>query len=647
MWIGTLTLVCSSASAQISCLTGFVTDPSGAPVVGADLDFDDAKTGERQITPGDNTDATGRYALCFLSPGVFHVSFAPPLGTNLVGRRFFDFSVQPDSRLNVTLEAGVVISGVITDSFGAPIGGVDIDVDSVGAGRVYTPDDDTDTLFVDGVYRIVTPAHLFRLRFDPPIGSRFRGAEIDSVQIQNDTTINITLSGGWLISGQILDNFNAPAVDVDVDLRSLASGKKIFLSNNSSDTSGMYSVAAPAGQFRMEFSPPPGSALVGVALDTLTISSDNVINVTLNTGNRIRAIVTDENGAPVAGADLDIALESSRIRQFTPHDKTDAIGRATVTVAPDIYEIRIDPPPGTLLDQVVLRNVNITTDTTILVTLPPLNRVNVRGQVVGAGGNGLADITIGAISLTTGSAIKVKNGRTNFNGYFVAGVPFGLVDLQFIPPAPSRYIAVAFSGVSLLQDTVLAPVVLDLGVIVTMQVVKTNGDPARDYEISLTDETTGITVFTPHSKVNTMATGTAVVSPGVYTVSVTPPAGVVGAGTTLTSVSLFSDTSFTIFLGGSVPNGEVVALQQNYPNPFNGSTRLPYTLFTDSNVSLNIYNALGRKVKSYYFGVQPAGFYSPLWDGQNDDGRRVASGMYLFQLVTSGQRQSKTMLYLQ
>ncbi|MCH9031290.1 MAG: carboxypeptidase regulatory-like domain-containing protein, partial [candidate division Zixibacteria bacterium] len=70
----------------IPCLTGIVRDASGVPVVGGDLDFDNALTGQRLVTLGDNTGAGGFYSVCVL-PGLYHVSFEPPLLSRLVGKR--------------------------------------------------------------------------------------------------------------------------------------------------------------------------------------------------------------------------------------------------------------------------------------------------------------------------------------------------------------------------------------------------------------------------------------------------------------------------------------------------------------------------------------------------------------------------------
>ena len=89
-------------------------------------------------------------------------------------------------------------------------------------------------------------------------------------------------------------------------------------------------------------------------------------------------------------------------------------------------------------------------------------------------------------------------------------------------------------------------------------------------------------------------------------------------------------------------------LQQNYPNPFNPSTKITYRLDKASRVELIIYNALGQQVRTLVAGkLQPVGNYNVDWDGHNDDGSRVASGLYVYQLRAGDQVQTKKMMVLQ
>ncbi|HFE64848.1 MAG TPA: T9SS type A sorting domain-containing protein [Caldithrix sp.] len=77
------------------------------------------------------------------------------------------------------------------------------------------------------------------------------------------------------------------------------------------------------------------------------------------------------------------------------------------------------------------------------------------------------------------------------------------------------------------------------------------------------------------------------------------------------------------------------ALQQNYPNPFNPITGIRYSIPRDAKVELSIYNALGQKVKTLVSGIQPAGAHKVVWDGTNQAGVKVASGVYYYR-ITSG-----------
>jgi len=73
-------------------------------------------------------------------------------------------------------------------------------------------------------------------------------------------------------------------------------------------------------------------------------------------------------------------------------------------------------------------------------------------------------------------------------------------------------------------------------------------------------------------------------------------------------------------------------LSQNYPNPFNQSTKIEFTLAHSGFVSLNIYDLLGRKVKTLVSENLSSGYKSVLWDGRNDSGEEVASGIYFYRM---------------
>ncbi len=76
------------------------------------------------------------------------------------------------------------------------------------------------------------------------------------------------------------------------------------------------------------------------------------------------------------------------------------------------------------------------------------------------------------------------------------------------------------------------------------------------------------------------------------------------------------------------------ALGQNYPNPFNPSTTIRYALAEKTGVTLEIYTVLGQRVRTLFSGEQTTGEYEVVWDGTNDGGAHVASGVYFYRLRT-------------
>jgi uncharacterized delta-60 repeat protein len=87
-------------------------------------------------------------------------------------------------------------------------------------------------------------------------------------------------------------------------------------------------------------------------------------------------------------------------------------------------------------------------------------------------------------------------------------------------------------------------------------------------------------------------------------------------------------------------------LSQNYPNPFNPSTKIEFTLAKSDFVTLQIYDVLGRKVRILVSEELSSGYKSVIWDGKNDDGKDVASGVYFYQLKVGDFSEPKKMLLL-
>jgi hypothetical protein len=88
------------------------------------------------------------------------------------------------------------------------------------------------------------------------------------------------------------------------------------------------------------------------------------------------------------------------------------------------------------------------------------------------------------------------------------------------------------------------------------------------------------------------------------------------------------------------------SLDQNVPNPFNPTTTIKYALAADGPVSLAIYDVRGARVRELVNERQRADVYKVVWDGTNDRGQHVSSGMYFYKLVSGKYTQTRKMMLL-
>jgi hypothetical protein len=105
--------------------------------------------------------------------------------------------------------------------------------------------------------------------------------------------------------------------------------------------------------------------------------------------------------------------------------------------------------------------------------------------------------------------------------------------------------------------------------------------------------------------------------------------------------------SLPLIVGDVRPTETLLA--QNFPNPFNPETWIPFQLAESTEITIQIYAQSGRLVRKLHLGLKPAGFYTTramaaYWDGHNDAGERVASGVYFYTLQTKDFAATRKML---
>ena len=88
------------------------------------------------------------------------------------------------------------------------------------------------------------------------------------------------------------------------------------------------------------------------------------------------------------------------------------------------------------------------------------------------------------------------------------------------------------------------------------------------------------------------------------------------------------------------------ALEQNYPNPFNPSTTIRFGLPETTDIQLMVYDIRGRLVRTLLTGEQSAGWHQVVWNGLDETGTQVATGMYFAWLQGDGVEKSVKMIYM-
>jgi hypothetical protein len=109
---------------------------------------------------------------------------------------------------------------------------------------------------------------------------------------------------------------------------------------------------------------------------------------------------------------------------------------------------------------------------------------------------------------------------------------------------------------------------------------------------------------------------------------------------------IFEESQLTSIIAEPNMTPESYTLSQNYPNPFNPTTQIKFTLPVDSRVDLKVYDILGREVATLMSDELKAGYYTTEWNGRNNSGVMVSSGIYIYRIVAGKFVQTKKMMML-
>ena len=344
--------------------SGLVTDSVGAVIRDVDVDLRVDSTGQKVFVSNNSTDSAGFYNVA-VPAGTFEIRYTPPLGTRFVAELKDSFVIAGDTSWDQVLGEGVICSVFVHDSAGNPVFNADLDLkyDSSGV-KLFTPNDKSNA----GGY-VVTAVFpdIYEVQIQPPLGSFFDQLVVPAVPINTDTTLSLLLPEvrriNW--SGQIINSIGDSLPNIKIDLQVRLTGTKAFLLNNLTDSSGLFNIAAPVGTYDVLISPPAGSRYVGQIIESVFFDLDTVWQaITMLSGVIFTALIYDNTGQPVLGADLDFTSETSGNLVYTPFDNSDAQGSAVVSIPPDIYTVKVEPPLNNQLFSATLSGFMVSNDTT-------------------------------------------------------------------------------------------------------------------------------------------------------------------------------------------------------------------------------------------------------------------------------------------
>jgi hypothetical protein len=120
------------------------------------------------------------------------------------------------------------------------------------------------------------------------------------------------------------------------------------------------------------------------------------------------------------------------------------------------------------------------------------------------------------------------------------------------------------------------------------------------------------------------------------------------ANSSLNKISIFMQADGSVDVDDNYLHSlpQDFSLTQNYPNPFNLSTVIQFDLPRRSNVEIKIYNILGKAIRDLVNEKLPTGQHNITWDGRDNSGNIVSSGMYFYSITTDNSEETKKMVLL-
>ncbi len=416
---------------------------------------------------GTTSDQNGNYAIYGLQTGNYTVTFMPFSGSGYLAPAAVNIAASaPDmTTLNMTLQAGGIIAGRVTDATGSGIAGVYVDVHNQTSTSEYNGVVATVPTGLDGSYTVNTlPTGNYRIYFDTHSITGYASqwhnnksiidnADLVPVVAANTISgINAVLATLGFISGKVTNSDGQGIYNVYVG------------ACNSNSSSCSASVTAPDGSYTIKGLPtdsysvyfnPDGSAYFGQWYNNKSSqsSADKVSVIVPNTTAGINAVLASPgvisgkvvNAAGTGIANVNIALYGST-DNYIASAVTDQDGNYKASYLNGNYKIQVIPPTNSGYlsqwynnknDQSSADLVSVSTSNTTIVNPVLTTGGIISGKISNAGGNGLPNVAV--IVFAANGAITFSVSTAQDGTYLITGLPSGNYKIKFVPLGNSGY----------------------------------------------------------------------------------------------------------------------------------------------------------------------------------------------------------------
>ena len=111
-------------------------------------------------------------------------------------------------------------------------------------------------------------------------------------------------------------------------------------------------------------------------------------------------------------------------------------------------------------------------------------------------------------------------------------------------------------------------------------------------------------------------------------------------------IQVVNSDSYSLHKSSARITPETFALHQSYPNPFNPETTISYDISNVGNVEIVVYDMMGREIKTLVSGYHSPSTYQVIWNGTDNRGKIVPSGVYFYQMNSSEFSQVNKVMFL-